>query len=117
MKSITTSRSPTLNDLDALKDAGIISNLYQASRNLLRAALAFQSAATVLSKADRQCLAKINQALFIWGDRHEVSDGRLDSKLQGSQHLMRIVVRLLSSIIKNAYYRKRFESGKIVNSR
>lgn len=53
-----------------------------------------------LSADQKQLLAKLQQGLFLWGERHDLSSGSLDIILRKSPHLMRLVSGILRLMLK-----------------
>jgi hypothetical protein len=86
-------------------DAGIAADLLQMSLDLLRQTLSIQGSVNP-SNQQKKSLKRIQQSLFLWGESHEVPSGILDSVLQKSKHLQKVVVTVLSLLIKRILYGK-----------
>ncbi|KAF1983356.1 hypothetical protein K402DRAFT_178039 [Aulographum hederae CBS 113979] len=98
------SQSP-LSKLSELQpsNCGIAADLFQSGLYLLRRHLSPESSHR-LSRPQRRSFVRIQQSLFLWGEDQKVMSGDLDSILQTSKHLMKVVVAVLRSLVSRLYY-------------
>ena len=79
-------------------DVGILGDLFQTSLKLLQS-LTTSHAQVGIDAAQKRSLKRVSQLLFLCGDDHDVSVGGLDVKLQGSPHILQLVVRILRRML------------------
>lgn len=102
--NVSVSQSPDSLGMPIPEDGGIITSLHQACSEVLASVISTKSAVAGFSDAQKRSLRRTQESLLIWGDRHDVAKGILDMNLQGSPHLMRMVVKLLSSAMIASFH-------------
>lgn len=81
------------------EEIGIVARLLRGCLDSLKMFLQL-SDATNLTKRERNVLQRCHATLTLWGDGHGAWDGKLDQIMEGSKHLQRTTLSILTPLCK-----------------